>query len=69
VKLDADGSPFEGWNPPSLRGVYDRGPFLHEGRAETLDEVLRMYHAPEKLGGQALTAEERHDLIEFLKTL
>jgi cytochrome c peroxidase len=69
VKVGDDGSPFELYNPPSLRDLYDRGPFLHDGRAETLDEVLRSPHAPEKLGGQALTAEERRDLIEFLKTL
>jgi cytochrome c peroxidase len=69
VKLEADGSPFDLWNPPSLRGVYDRGPYLHDGRAETLEELLRSHHAPEKLGGQALTSEERRDLIEFLKSL
>jgi cytochrome c peroxidase len=69
VKLEADGSPFDLWNPPSLRGVYDRGPYLHDGRAETLEELLRLAHAPEKLGGQALTAEERRDLIAFLKSL
>jgi cytochrome c peroxidase len=69
VKIEADGSPFDLWNPPSLRGVYDRGPYLHDGRAETLDELLRSHHAPEKLGGQALTPEERRDLIEFLQSL
>jgi DNA-binding beta-propeller fold protein YncE len=69
VKLESDGSPFELWNPPSLRGVYDRGPYLHDGRAETLEEVLRTDHAPERLGGPVLSPEERSDLIEFLKAL
>ena len=69
VKLEPDGSPYELWNPPSLRGVYDRGPYLHDGRAETLEEVLERAHAPEKLGAQPLTPEERRDLIEFLKSL
>jgi cytochrome c peroxidase len=69
VKIEDDGSPFELWNPPSLRGVYDRGPYMHDGRADTLDEVLRSPHAPEKLGGEKLTPEERRDLIEFLKAL
>ena len=64
-----DGSPFALWNPPSLRGVYDRGPFLHDGRADTLEEVLQFLHAPERLGGQALTLAERKDLVEFLKSL
>jgi hypothetical protein len=31
--------------------------------------LLRADHRPEKLGGQALTPEERRDLIEFLKGL
>jgi cytochrome c peroxidase len=69
VKLGDDGSPHDLYNPPSLRDVYAREPFLHDGRAETLEDVLRSHHAPEKLGGQALTPEERRDLIEFLKSL
>lgn len=69
VKLEADNSPYELWNPPSLRGVHDRGPLLHDGRAADLDEMLRLYHAPDKFGGKPLTPEQRADLIEFLKTL
>ena len=69
MKLPSNGSLYDKWNPPTLRGVFDRGPYLHEGKVETLDEVLRDLHAPEKVGGAALTPAERHDLIEFLKTL
>lgn len=69
VKLDPDQSAYDGWNPPSLRGVRDRGPYLHDGRVETLEELLKVPHAPEKLGGQSLTAEERRDLVEFLRSL
>jgi cytochrome c peroxidase len=69
VKLEGDGSPFDDWNPPSLRGLWDRGPYLHEGQAQTLDEVLRSFHSPEKLGGAPLTPQEHSDLIEFLKSL
>jgi cytochrome c peroxidase len=69
VKLEADGSPYLRWNPPSLRGLWDRGPYLHDGRAATLDDLLRGPHAPEKLGGEALTPAERDDLIAFLRSL
>jgi DNA-binding beta-propeller fold protein YncE len=69
VKLEADGSPYRRWNPPTLRGVWQRGPFLHDGRAETLDELFQGPHAPEKLGGEALTPEQRQDLITFLQSL
>jgi hypothetical protein len=50
-------------------GLYDRGPFLHDGRAESLEDLLKNHHRPEKLGGAKLSAEERGDLIAFLKTL
>jgi cytochrome c peroxidase len=69
LKLEADGSPYRLWNPPSLRGVSDRGPFFHDGRASDLEDLLRNHHRPEKLGGQKLTAAERRDLIAFLNSL
>jgi cytochrome c peroxidase len=69
VKLEADGSPHHRWNPPSLRGLWQRGPYLHDGRAATLEELLQDAHAPEKLGGSALTSEQRRDLIAFLQSL
>jgi YVTN family beta-propeller protein len=69
VKLEPDGSPYPRWNPPSLRGLWQRGPYLHDGRAATLEELLTGSHAPEKLGGQALTPAQRQDLIAFLNSL
>lgn len=69
VKREDDGSPYRRWNPPSLRGLWHRGPYLHDGSAATLDELLQDAHAPEKLGGHALTAPERRDLIAFLLSL
>jgi cytochrome c peroxidase len=69
VGLESDGSPHHLWNPPSLRGVWDRGPYLHDGRAKTLEELLRRHHTPAKLGGEALTDDERKDLLAFLRAL
>jgi cytochrome c peroxidase len=69
VKLEPDGSPYLLWNPPSLRGLHDRGPYLHDGRARSLDDMLRTHRAPEKLGGEALTDDERRDLVAFLNAL
>ncbi len=69
VKLEDDGSSYPRWNPPSLRGVWQRGPYLHDGSAATLDELLQDAHASEKLGGQALTPKQRQDLIAFLQSL
>lgn len=69
VKLEPDGSPHTKWNPPTLRGLSDRGPFMHDGRAKTLDDLLEKHHIPEKLGGDKLTPDERRELIQFLRTL
>jgi DNA-binding beta-propeller fold protein YncE len=69
VKVEDDGSPYRLWNPPSLINVWDRGPYLHDGRSATLADLLARPHSSEKLGGAVLTDEERQDLIEFLKSL
>jgi YVTN family beta-propeller protein len=69
VKLEEDGSPFTLWNPPTLRGLWDRGPFLHDARAETLEEVVDTYHSPDKLGAKELTPDERRLLLVYLRSL
>jgi YVTN family beta-propeller protein len=69
VKIEPDGSPYKLWNPPSLEGLYDRGPFMHDGRSKTLEELLTKHHSSELLGGSKLTAEERQDLTAFLLAL
>jgi cytochrome c peroxidase len=69
VKLEPDGSPYRLWNPPSLRGLWDRGPYLHDGRAGSLEELLQKHHGPEILGGEKLSDDERRDLIAFLRSL
>jgi YVTN family beta-propeller protein len=69
VGLEPDGGPYKLWNPPSLIGLYDRGPYLHDGRAKSLQELLQKHHTPQMLGGKELTAKERADLIAFLLSL
>jgi cytochrome c peroxidase len=69
VKLEADDSPYDLWNPPSLLGLWDRGPYLHDGRSKTLEELLTEDHTPDKVGGENLTDAERKDLIAFLLSL
>ena len=64
-------SPSE-WRTPPLWGVADSAPYLHDGRAPTLEEAIKQH------GGQGtraareflrLTVAERSQLIGFLKTL
>jgi YVTN family beta-propeller protein len=61
---------YEGFNTPSLTGVFRRVKLLHDGRAKSLDDLLRGPHEPSQVAGQRmLSDDERRDLIEFLKTL
>jgi YVTN family beta-propeller protein len=70
VGLDSPRYRYKGFNTPSLLGVYDRLLLLHDGRSASLEEMLMGPHDPARVTGQgALTAEERRDLIEYVKSL
>ncbi len=58
------------FDTPSLREVYRTGPYMHDGRAETLREVLTVFN-PDDLHGRTsqLTEEELDDLVEYLRSL
>jgi CxxC motif-containing protein (DUF1111 family) len=60
------------WRTPPLWGVADSAPYLHDGRAATLAEAIKLH------GGQGaraaerfvrLTSAERGQLVAFLETL
>ena len=60
------------WRTPPLWGFRDSAPYLHDGRAKTLDQAIAFH------GGEAasitqhyfkLTAKERQQLEAFMKTL
>jgi len=64
------GDAYDGYNPPSLRNVYDRVRFLHDGRARSLEELLKGPHDPNKVvGNGALTPAELSDLLAYLKEI
>lgn len=70
VGLGEEKDAYQGFNTPSLIGVYDRVRLLHDGRAKSLEEVLTGPHNPQTVTGRGgLTREELADLIEYLKTL
>lgn len=67
---------------PSLRNIALTAPYMHDGRFASLDEVLQFYsegvHAGARTdsrmsyahrGGVRLSAEERSNVIAFLRTL
>lgn len=63
----------DGFNVPSLLGMATGAPYLHNGAAETLDELLSDPDFQSHLiAGNAifsLTAEERANLIAFIRTV
>jgi YVTN family beta-propeller protein len=70
VGLEERGDVYKGYNPPSLRGVYDKDPYLHDSRAKTLRDALTDGHSPEEVtGAGALTDAELSDLIAYLRSL
>lgn len=70
VGLGSEEDEYEGYNTPSLTGIYRKVRFLHDGRAGSLEEVLMDYHSPEEVSGtRALTESELSDLISYLKSL
>jgi hypothetical protein len=49
-----------------LRALWQHPPYFHDGRAATLLAVVNHY---DQLFGLNLTAQEKNDLVEFLKSL
>ncbi len=58
------------YDTPTLLGVYRTPPYLHHGKARTLEEVLTTYNRDDRHGKTShLKANEIADLVEFLKAL
>ena len=58
------------YDSPSLLGVYRSAPYLHDGTAATLEEVLTTQNKEDRHGKTSqLTPEQVSDLVEFLKAL
>ncbi len=49
-----------------LRGLFQHAPYFHDGSAATLDAVVAHY---ERALSLTLTTTQRHDLVEYLKSL
>lgn len=54
---------------PTLRGVAATGPYLHDGRAESLDDVVTIAESVSMGKTNHLSASEKADLVAFLKSL
>lgn len=55
---------------PHLNNIYDSAPYLHNGIAETLEEIWTRYNPDDKHGvTNDMTKDQLNDLMEYLKTL
>jgi YVTN family beta-propeller protein len=55
---------------PHLNNIYDSAPYLHNGMANTLEEIWTVYNPYDTHGyTNDLTKDQLNDLIEYLKTL
>jgi YVTN family beta-propeller protein len=58
------------FDTPSLRELYRTAPYLHDGRAATIEEVLTKHNPKDQHGRTSkLTRQELADLVAFLKSL
>jgi cytochrome c peroxidase len=58
------------FDTPSLRGLRFTAPYLHDGRAATLEEIFTKYNLRHRHGqAHTLTPEELSDLLVFLESL
>ena len=49
-----------------LRGIKDSPPYMHDGRLLTLDDTVEFFNL---ILGVQLTAQEKKDLVAFLRVL
>ncbi|PYV63066.1 MAG: hypothetical protein DMG97_38700, partial [Acidobacteria bacterium] len=77
ASIDAQGKAVHGYRTMNLAGIFvrerglfmspaNKGQFYHDGRFKTLLDVVNRYDARFNLG---LSDQEKHDLIEYLKSL
>lgn len=59
-----------GFNTPQLRDVRNTAPYMHNGKFDTLEEVVEFYNTNPLTGGPLrLTPDEIDELVAYLKAL
>ncbi|MFZ0430739.1 MAG: heme transporter CcmC, partial [Acidobacteriota bacterium] len=54
---------------PHLTNIYASAPYLHDGKARTLEEIWTLYNADDTHGvTKDMTNQDLNDLVEYLKT-
>jgi cytochrome c peroxidase len=74
TKIEKDKGAFK---TPTLRNIAQSGPYMHDGSQKTLEEVVEWYakgghpnpYLSDKIKKLDLTAQDKTDLVEFMKAL
>jgi cytochrome c peroxidase len=60
----------EMFDTPHLLGIAQTAPYLHDGRAKTLEELWTVYQTNDLHGVSSyMNKHQLNDLVEYLKTL
>lgn len=55
---------------PHLNNIYESAPYLHDGRAQTLEELWTIYNDDDLHGvANDMTKDQLNDLVEYLRSL
>jgi len=58
------------FDTPHLTNIYASAPYLHDGRAATLEEIWTVYGKGDKHGYvNDMTKNQLNDLVDYLKSL
>jgi CxxC motif-containing protein (DUF1111 family) len=60
------------WRTPPLWGVADSGPYMHDGRAATMEDAIKIHGGQAKKSAERyseLSADQQQELAAFLNTL
>jgi len=64
------GAALTGFDTPTLRGAWDAAPYLHDGSAATLMDVLTTANPGDRHGStSALTVQQRQQLVAYLQQI
>ena len=72
VSPSADGAKAQEWRTPPLWGCRDSGPYLHDGRADTLEEAVALHGGQGEKSAETyfqLAIRERFQIQSFLNSL
>jgi DNA-binding beta-propeller fold protein YncE len=61
---------YQGFSPPTLRGLFRKTMYLHSGRSKLLTDLLTGVHGPDAVSGlPPLSSQEAEDLAAYLRSL